>query len=300
VTFSISRGGKTLAPLAIEDDDQGSYADLLNKARSVAESIATRGIAPQTGSAKYIFEQSKALTKALPAPESVLGADAGPAYEVLELLEKNWPELARGETTGEWLILRKAGLWVNLMQGWPMNTYARMTAKFLEDRGLLGDKAILELGAGVGSTTRLISDRVGERYVRTDLFPQLLAKTKAPGTIARYDFNQPGSWRDLDAIFAVKALHCARDKKATLRYLYEMLAPGGTLVVGEGVPLTAGEIPWALDMCFGMFDGWWDVGGLLTRGQWLEHFEEVGFKDSGFSVLRSKQHDLGGIVWAVK
>ena len=95
--------------------------------------------------------------------------------------------------------------------------------------------------------------------------PFLLKRQKIAGTVERYDFNEPGRWRDLDTIFAVNALHCAKDKAATLRHLREMLRQGGALVLGEGRPHTdARGTPWALNAFFGLFRGWWDVGQYST------------------------------------
>ena len=103
-----------------------------------------------------------------------------------------------------------------------------------------------------------------------DLQPFLLKRQRIAGTVERYDFNEPGTWRDLDTIFAVNALHCAKDKLATLRHLREMLRPGGALVLGEGRPYTdARGTPWALNTFFGLFRGWWDIGGFVSRDDWL-------------------------------
>jgi hypothetical protein len=119
------------------------------------------------------------------------------------------------------------------------------------------------------------------------------------GTVERYDFNEPGNWRDRDTIFAVNALHCARDKVATLGYLREMLREGGALVLGEGRPYTdAGRTPWALNAFFGLFRGWWDIGGFVSRESWLAALREAGFTKIGFAVRRAGAHDLGGVIWA--
>jgi hypothetical protein len=102
-------------------------------------------------------------------------------------------------------------------------------------------------------------------------------------------------------MFAVNALHCARDKTATLSHLHAMLREGGTLVLGEGQPRTdARATPWALNPFFGLFRGWWDVGGFLSRREWLRALRDARFTQVGFAARRAGAHDLGGVIWAVK
>jgi SAM-dependent methyltransferase len=116
--------------------------------------------------------------------------------------------------------------------------------------------------------------------------------------VARYDFNEPGSWRDLDTIFAVNALHCAKDKVRTLRHLRDMLRSGGTLLLGEGIPYSGErQTPWPLNGFFGLFRGWWDVGGFLTRDDWLAAIHAAGFQKAGWAARRAGSYDLGGVIW---
>ena len=140
-----------------------------------------------------------------------------------------------------------------------------------------------------------------DEFIRSDLQPFLLKRQRIAGTVQRYDFNEPGMWRDLDTIFAVNALHCAKDKLATLRHLREMLRQGGALVLGEGRPHTdAPGTPWALNTFFGLFRGWWDVGGFVSRDAGLPRSGRPASLGIGFAVRRAGVHDLGGVIWAVK
>jgi hypothetical protein len=140
---------------------------------------------------------------------------------------------------------RDPGLWMRAMTEWPMGGFARMTADFLIGNDLLGGK-VLELGAGVGSCRALVASHVSDQFIRSDLQPFLLKRQRIAGTVERYDFNEPGKWRDLDAIFAVNALHCAKDKPTSLSHLRAMLRQDGALVLGEGHPYTdTCRTPWA-------------------------------------------------------
>jgi hypothetical protein len=115
-----------------------------------------------------------------------------------------------------------------------------------------------------------------------------------------YVFNDAGPWRDLDTFFAVFALHCAKDKDVTLRHLHGMLRPGGSVVLGEGRPYTYDRTPWALNVFFGLFRGWWDIGGFIPREAWLAALRQAGFSHVGFAAWRAGNHDLGGTIWGVK
>jgi hypothetical protein len=99
----------------------------------------------------------------------------------------------------------------------------------------------------------------------------------------------------------VNALHCAKDKVVSLRHLFDMMRPGGVLVLGEGRPYTDQTgTPWALNLFFGLFRGWWDIGGFVAREDWFATLREAGFSQPGFAARRAGAHDLGGIIWAVR
>jgi len=118
-----------------------------------------------------------------------------------------------------------------------------------------------------------------------------------PGKIARYDFNGPGTWTGLDCIFAVNALHCAAEPLVTLGHLRQMIKPGGRLVLVEGAnPTTDAGTPWALNHLFGLFDGWWDVGGFRSLSIWKEDLKSAGFADVECQPYRAGGYRLGGIV----
>ena len=243
---------------------------------------------------------SQELLDATPVGDRDWLAAEGAVFECLRRVVAVWPDIAGRRLEGEQVFSGDPGLWKRTMTEWPMGGFARLTADFMIEHRLLGGK-VLELGAGVGSCSALVAGHVTDRFIRTDLQPFLLKRQRIAGTVERYDFNEPGKWRDLDTIFAVNALHCAKDKLATLRHLREMLRQGGTLVLGEGQPHTdADGTPWALNTFFGLFRGWWDVGGFVSRDRWLAVLRQAGFASLGFAVRRAGVHDLGGVIWAVR
>ncbi|NPV78179.1 MAG: AMP-binding protein [Anaerolineae bacterium] len=283
------------------------YSSLLSMAACYAEDIlkhtCTRSL-PKAGPATYIINEAESLVEKkiplYPVPIDHSLVESVPAMQLQQLIVENIEGIIDGTVRGEELVRKKKGLWERLMCEWPMNSYAEMAANFLLDQGLLKGRT-LELGAGVGNTSRLISAGVNESFIRTDINPEILARLSHPGKNEYYDFNAPGRWNNLDTIFAVNALHCAVDKHKTIAHLYEMLSFDGTLLLAEGSPRTDKKgTPWALNGLFGIFDGWWNISGFLRRDQWIDIFVETGFRQWGYSQLRSGEHDLGGLLWAVK
>jgi SAM-dependent methyltransferase len=275
------------------------YLSLLGAARDVASQIVRTPHGTLTGAADYIHRASRELA-AIPSPDGPPLPLGDAIFECLRRLLAVWPDIAAHRIEGEQVFSEDPGLWKRAMTEWPMGDFARMAADFMIDHDLLGGK-VLELGAGVGSCSALVAGHVSDEFVRTDLQPFLLRRQKIAGTVELYDFNERGRWRNLDTIFSVNALHCAKDKLATLRHLFEMLRAGGVVVLGEGRPYTDDRgTPWALNPFFGLFRGWWDIGGFVPRQGWLAAFKHAGFSGAGYAVRRAGDHDLGGAIWAVK
>ena len=289
------------APARVSEEPAEPYLQLLAAARHVAARVlATPASGTLSGTARYIRHAAAELAARVPENNGDALHAEGAIYECLRRVADVWPELAAGTIVGEQVFADNPGLWKRAMTDYPMGGFARLTADVLIEHELLAG-VVLELGAGVGSCSALVAGHVTDQYVRSDLQPFLLRRQKIAGTIARYDFNAPGHWRGLDTIFAVNALHCAADKAATMRHLHEMLRDGGTLVLGEGQPVTdTAGTPWALNPFFGLFRGWWDVGGFIARDHWLTALRAAGFSGTGYAVRRAGAHDLGGVIWAVK
>ena len=283
---------------AFVDEPGGLYLGLIRAAREAAARIAATPGDGLSGSAAYIHRASAELLKTVPSETPAGDVSHLAAVECLRRLVDAWPRLAEGAIQGEQILAGEPTLWKRAMTEWPMGGYASMAADLLIQNDLLGGN-VLELGAGVGSCSALVAAHVGDGFIRSDLQPFLLRRQPMPGSVARFDFNAPGPWSNLDTIFAVNAVHCAREKGATLGYLRDMLRPGGVVVLGEGAPYTdVARTPWALNAFLGLFRGWWDVGGFLSRDEWTEAFSRAGFSHVGHIVRRAGAHDLGGLIWA--
>ena len=153
---------------------------------------------------------------------------------------------------------------------------------------------VLEIGAGTGSTTQSILNRLPAgraRYVFTDIAASFLpaARRRFADTpqmdfkmldIERSPAEQGFADQQFDVIVAANVIHATADLRVTMQHIHTLLAPGGLLVVLEGTR----PVRW-LDLTFGMTDGWWrftDTGlrpdyPLLSATNWCALLEQLGF-----------------------
>ncbi|KAI6383075.1 hypothetical protein MCOR25_000263 [Pyricularia grisea] len=168
---------------------------------------------------------------------------------------------------------------------------------------------IIELGAGVGATTRAILDAVGPdgygSYTFTDVsagfFPEAKERFAAPYHAGCMVFSkldvtigpqEQGFERGAyDVVVAANVLHIAPDVEATLRRVRTLLKPGGLLVAVEP---TGGLVQ--VQLILGGLEGWWlatdgcrTAGPQLSVDSWDAKLWEAGF--SGLEVVRHDQPD---------
>ncbi len=248
-------------------------------------------------SAEFIHSNAMSLASAI-TPSHDRSADVGPdvpVVEMLRLLVDHWPQLATGRLSGEELMADRPELWRGFMHQWPLGSYGRLTARAAIECGATnGD--VVEVGAGSGHASVALGPAVTGCYIRTDLGADLAPDM--PGTYEQFDINRRPRWSGLQGIVGSNVLHCAVDKRRTLDRLKDALAPGGHLVLGEGVPFTKPDVPWALTYLCGLFAGWWDIGGFLERSVWLSLLADVGLQTVEVRRLVASDHDLGGVIVA--
>ena len=230
-----------------------------------------------------------------------------PALALLDEAATIYPRVARGETSGERALFLRARLWVDYFDNangyyGPTNRVAARTAAArLPKRG-----RVLEVGAGLGSATSALleelatPDAIGA-YTVTEPVPFFrrraerslaAARPDAPLIFAALDVNQPWAAQGVaaaghDLVFGVNVMHLARDLDAALREAWAALAPGGTLVLGEGLR-PGPEIPVAAELPFQLLESFADVAthpetrpsaGFLTAETWLAALRRAGFVD---------------------
>ena len=153
---------------------------------------------------------------------------------------------------------------------------------------------ILEIGAGTGGTTGFVLPSLPAQrceYTFTDLSPLFLER--AAERFAAFPFVKyalldierdpatqgfvPGRY---DIVIAANVLHATADLAESLRHARALLAPGGQMLVLEGVAPER----W-VDLTFGLTEGWWRFTDtalrpdypLLARPAWRRLLGQLGF-----------------------
>lgn len=160
---------------------------------------------------------------------------------------------------------------------------------------------ILEVGAGTGSTTRLLLSHLpanATQYVFTDVSPAFL--NQASQRFREYDFisyelfnvelspeSQGLPSEQFDIVIAANVLHAAKNISEAVQNVRRLLAPGGFLVATE---LVYGSL-W-LDLTFGGLEGWsrFDDFELrpddlfLSSTAWQTLLDKQGFRSSVIQI----------------
>jgi SAM-dependent methyltransferase len=258
------------------------------------------------------------LPSPLPRPDLAalraegLAADPSyaPVYALVDEAAEIYPAVARGATSGEAALFRKAALWFayfsNANGYYALNNRVAAgvaTARFGAEGG-----SVLEVGAGLGSATEALLERLAEAgalgrlrsYRATE--PVALFRRRAERTLratqpgvplafAPLDVNQPWAPQGIapgtvDLVWGVTVFHLARRLDATLAEAFAALAPGGWLVVGEGVRPFSGR-PVDAEFPFQILESFADVEldplrrpthGFLTAEAWLDAIRGAGFE----------------------
>jgi len=156
---------------------------------------------------------------------------------------------------------------------------------------------ILEVGAGLGATTRAVLDRLSPEtveYIFTDISRYFLEAGRQAFADCRFmrfallDLEKPPEDQGMtrhgfDLAIAGSVIHATRDIAESLRHLRQLLAPGGALLLVEETRFH----PW-YDLSMGLqqgFDRFEDRQRrrrhpLLSRQGWLDALAETGFEQS--------------------
>ncbi len=240
---------------------------------------------------------------------AVLEADPSyaPALALLEQAAALYPPVARGETGGEEALFRRAALWFAYFSN--QNGYYAINnrvAAAAVARRLVRGARVLEVGAGLGSATEALLERLAAAdelgrlatYRATEPVPLFrrraertlrAAHPSVPLLFASLDLNRPWSAQEIapgsiDLVWGVNVFHLARDLDAVLAEARAVLAPGGWLVVGEGLRPASGQ-PVGAELPFQILASFLDVelhperrptAGFLTAEEWGAAFARAG------------------------
>ncbi len=173
-----------------------------------------------------------------------------------------------------------------------------------------GGLRVLEIGAGTGATTRAVLAAVPARsvdYVFTDVSRLFVDAARArfaahPGVRCELlDVERPPAAQGFgaaafDIVIANNVLHATQRLSDSLAHAAELLAPGGLLLLVEGVQ----PARW-VDLVFGLTRGWWRFDGdplrashpLADIATWRRALAGAGF-DGIDAIELPETRDVGG------
>ena len=182
-----------------------------------------------------------------------------------------------------------------------MNKYNRMITAALDTlTSTAKDEPlrIIEIGGGTGGVTQGILPALAHlnvEYVFTDISPIFLERARqrfSAFDFVRYELldveasaeNQNQLRHSFDIVIASNVLHATKDIGETLSNARSLLANGGVLCM-----LEVTNVPFYVDLSFGMTDGWWRFSDnvrqnhcTLSGEQWVHTLNDSGFKDAFF------------------
>lgn len=272
--------------------------------------LAAAGTPPRVRLARPLRASDRA---ALRAQGVALDPRLVATFDLLEAAAAAHPAVARGEASGEQILLgpARAQLWLdyfaadNRVYAVSNEIAAAAAARALRPGAGL---RILEVGGGAGSAALALlgelerAGRLGDvaRYDFTEPAPffrrrgerELRARFAGLPLVARaFDIDLPAEaqgdgFADYDLVFGVNVLHVARRLGEALGRLRGLLVPGGALVAGECFRLFPGQVAPA-DLVFQLFRGFTQVeldalrphAGFLEPELWRRALAASGFAE---------------------
>ena len=180
---------------------------------------------------------------------------------------------------------------------------------------IIKDITFFEIGTGTGNASLLalnqletsgLNDRV-KNYILSDISPIFLRLSKLnisenyrgniPVLIKKIDFNEPLikqdiSFKDIHVIYGVNVLHIAKDLLFSLKELYNILNPGGMLVISECIREKPSDTL-VQEIIFNLLDSFTSVKlsetyrttpGFLTLDEWIKVFKCAGFDNIDYVI----------------
>lgn len=313
---------------------------VLERGLSTTEILAAKSFVPRFG---FILEWVRA-SLVLPPPTDDLAALRAellaidprnhPTLDLLDTAARAVPALARGEKTGEEVLLGPAGagLWAAYFtNAHPLYAISNRVAAVAAANRLTSPPpwTILEIGGGFGSAAEALFEELECRgllhgvaaYHFTE--PAAFFRRRGQGLLTKrwpalplavgeLDIDRPWGAQgiapgSLDLVYGVNVLHVAHDLAFTLAEVQTALKPGGFLVAGECLRPWLGR-PLSTELIFGLLEGFTAVEldafrtnpGFLTNEQWRAILERSGlraFVVPDLSAVREQTESfLSGVV----
>ncbi|WP_422374685.1 nucleotide sugar dehydrogenase [Roseibium sp.] len=309
--------------------EQPVYNAARQLARSFASDIlatvpADRQPAPQ---ADYLMS----VLKAIVAGEE---AETPPFQEVLEYCmashpdetffplvahcHQSAPQFLKGDRSGIQALFAGHGrdIWeASQKKSGLLQHYSAQAASAFEALARDGDR-VLEVGGGVGATTRRILAGSAfqrlSRYSFTDVSSYFLTRMQdvaGQGTVdlRLFDLNKPAVEQgfkpaSFDIVIATNVLHVLDDPARSIGWLAELLADGGRIIVSEGAP--PADHVWPGELVFAFLDQWsarteekGAYSGFYEPDYWPRVFASRGFSPvPRHDIAFYSDASLGGVM----
>ncbi|KAI7775244.1 polyketide synthase [Diaporthe eres] len=186
----------------------------------------------------------------------------------------------------------------------------------LSNTQIIGDgvSRIIELGAGFGSTTRWVMDRLVQQGVRveytfTDISSSLVSAAKRK--FQKYDcmkystinieLEPPSQYRgQFDVVLSSNCIHATRNLPVSLENINKLLRPHGFVALVE----FTSRMFW-FDLVFGLLEGWWrfDDGRdyVLARPEfWDKCLRESGFQHVSWTGGSTRESEVVRLITGFK
>jgi len=229
-----------------------------------------------------------------------------PAFTLMDEAAALYPRVARGEVDGDRALLMKLPLWVAYFDN--RNGYYALNNRVVAVAAAAraketGPARVLEVGAGLGSATEAVLGSLPaiERYHVTEPIPFFRRRAERrlraahPGVALQFgalDVNARWAEQgvrpaDHNFVVGVNVFHLARDVVVTLREAFEVLEPGGWLIVGEAIrphaaACVGAELPFQILQSYHAVETDPELRpgpGFLTAESWTEAFRRAGFSE---------------------
>lgn len=233
---------------------------------------------------------------------------------LLKIVCDNYLDFLKGKKSGEEILFSSEATksWIDYFGDLdsPYSIYNILGAENLEKWCLAGNdkKVFLELGSGSGGGTifllKLLQEHkrmnIVSRYIFSDLSP-LLLKFGERSLRKHFDFGQEIIFKKInfdesiiaqgleknsvDVVYAVNAIHAARNIFFTLNEIKKVLKKGGSLILSEGIRSRPGK-PMFQEIIFNLLENYRNVEidqnfrpthGCLDSQNWHKLFQKSNF-----------------------
>ena len=192
---------------------------------------------------------------------------------------------------------------------WDARSYEKVSStvqlrwgqELVETRKWLGTEIVMDAGAGSGSVTKVLAGKVPYgRVYAVDADPNMVqqARLNLSGnrnvTIIQSSMEEANLPTPVDVVFSNAALHWVQDLEGTFSHFWQLLRPGGELLIEGG---GQGNLDREVSIIFDLmeldrfrkhFVGWKQSWHFLEQVETEKLLKMTGFRDIKVSLMRRR------------